>query len=98
MLSEYSFEGKVWKNQGAGGWHFVSLPNNLSSKIRRFYKDSEEGWGRLKVRATVNLSEWNTAIWFDTKNNTYLLPVKSLIRKKEKIDIDSKVIVNLLIL
>ncbi len=27
-----------------------------------------------------------TAIWFDTKSNTYLLPIKAAIRKKEKVE------------
>jgi len=33
-------------------------------------------------------SNWNTAIWFDTKHHTYLLPIKSEIRKNEKIELN----------
>ena len=41
------------------------------------------------------MSEWKTAIWFDTKQDTYLLPLKAEIRKKENIvpDKDVEVII-----
>jgi hypothetical protein len=41
----------------------------------------------LKATANIGASEWKTAIWFDTKLNTYLLPLKAEIRKKEQIEI-----------
>ena len=55
----------------------------------------EEGWGRLKAIAKLGNSQWETAIWFDTKHKTYLLPLKAEIRKKEKIvtNKDVKIIV-----
>ena len=46
----------------------------------------EEGWGRLKAVAKIVNTQWETAIWFDTKQNTYLLPLKAEIREKEKLD------------
>jgi hypothetical protein len=52
------------------------------------FKCLEEGWGRMKVLVKIGNSEWKTSIWFDTKNDTYLLPVKAEIRKKEKIDME----------
>ena len=45
----------------------------------------EQGWGRLKATAKIGITEWATAIWFDTKHKTYLLPLKAEVRKKEKI-------------
>lgn len=40
----------------------------------------------MKAHARIGNSEWQTAIWFDTKLNTYLLPLKAEIRRKEHID------------
>jgi len=62
---------------------FISLPISVSTEIRANLKWQEEGWGRLKVSAKIGNSEWNTAIWFDTKKETYLLPIKAEIRKKK---------------
>lgn len=67
------------------GWTMVSLPKELAATIRNDFKDREEGWGRLKINAKIGHSQWQTAIWFDTKQETYLLPLKAAIRKKEKI-------------
>ncbi|CAL2079465.1 hypothetical protein T190611E02C_10858 [Tenacibaculum sp. 190524A05c] len=48
----------------------------------------EEGWGRLKATAEILNLQWNTSIWFDTKMETYLLPIKADVRRKTKIKID----------
>ena len=53
----------------------------MSKEIREHYGELEEGWGRFKVVAEVEGIEWQTAIWFDTKSNTYVLPVKKKIRE-----------------
>lgn len=82
---KYAFSSKVWKHSGAAGWHFVSLPEALSKEIREQLKWQEEGWGRLKATAKIGQSEWDTAIWFDGKQKTYLLPLKAEIRKKENL-------------
>jgi len=82
----YSFTAKVWQYTGTNGWYFASLPEAVSQEIRTLLKHNEEGWGRLKAVAKTGSTEWETAIWFDTKQNTYLLPLKTDIRKKEKIE------------
>jgi hypothetical protein len=83
---KYEFIAKPWQHTGPGGWHFASLPKELSKEIRNAFKSEEEGWGRLKAIAKIGKTEWNTAIWFDTKMNTYLLPLKAEIRKKELLE------------
>lgn len=81
----YDFSSTVWQYASAGGWHFVSLPVELASEIRDALRTEEAGWGRLKATAEIGNSKWDTAIWFDTKLNTYLLPIKATIRAHEKI-------------
>lgn len=80
---QYSFSAKVWKYQPPVGWFFVSVPKEMSKEIRENAGWQEEGWGRLKATACIGKTEWKTAIWFDTKKGTYLLPLKAEIRKKE---------------
>jgi len=88
---EYAFSAKIWHS----GWYFVSLPKEMAKEIREDFKCFEEGWGRLKAVAKIGNSEWKTAIWFDTKCQTYILPIKSEIRKREKIGADNEVKVTL---
>ena len=79
---QYQFTAKVWQHNSEGGWFFVSLPQDISTEIRQSLKWQEEGWGRMKATAAINHIKWDTAIWFDKKRNTYLLPIKAEVRKK----------------
>lgn len=88
----YTFSSIVWKHASPGGWFFVSIPADLSQEIRSGNQWLEEGWGRLKVKASIADYQWDTAIWFDTKLNCYLLPLKADVRKridlKEDVEIE----------
>ncbi|MCP9198833.1 DUF1905 domain-containing protein [Gramella sp. GC03-9] len=79
---KYEFSATLWKYEGKGGWFFVSLPKEISEEIRNNLKWQEEGWGRMKVTAGLDRFRWETAIWFDTKIQTYLLPIKADIRSR----------------
>jgi hypothetical protein len=82
---KYEFSGRTWQHASPGGWFFISLPKKTSAEIRSMLKSREEGWGRMKAVAKIGNTEWETAIWFDTKEETYLLPLMAAIRKKENI-------------
>lgn len=79
----FSFRARLWKYEGPAGWCFVTISKSVANRIRATHNSSEEGWGRLKTTATIGKSTWKTSIWFDTKAGSYLLPVKTFIRKKE---------------
>jgi hypothetical protein len=88
---EYRFTAIAWQHSAPGGWYFVSLPEILSKEIRYILKTEEQGWGRLKAKAKIGSTKWETAIWFDTKRNTYLLPLKAEIRKKENLSVGKEI-------
>ena len=91
---KYEFSAKVYHYSTSAdmtGWTIVSLPKEISIEIRDNFKQLEQGWGRMKITAKIGNSEWQTAIWFDTKQDTYLLPLKAEIRKKENVVIDKDV-------
>lgn len=93
---KYQFNSRVWQYAAPkGGWFFLSMPADITHEIRTHFKWQEEGWGRLKATARINHTEWATAIWFDTKQNTYLLPLKADIRKQEKLGANAKVSVTI---
>ncbi len=95
---KYEFSAKAYHYSTSSdmvGWTVVSLPKELSAEIRKSFMRQEEGWGRLKATAKTGGSEWQTAIWFDTKLDTYMLPIKAVIRKKENIALDQVVEVSI---
>lgn len=81
----YTFSAQIWKHPSPGGWHFISLPQEIALEIRELMGYREEGWGRLAATAHIRGQLWETAIWYDTQKGTYLLPVKSVIRRRESL-------------
>jgi len=51
----------------------------------------------MKASARIGNTEWATAIWFDTKRMSYLLPLKAEVRKKEGLENGMKIEVTLFI-
>ncbi len=94
----YSFDAEIWLHSGEAAWHFVSLPKKLSKEIKSEFGDMARGWGSLPVKVQIGGSKWITSIFPDTKSNTYLLPVKSEIRKREKIVLGDNLQIGLTIL
>ena len=92
---KYTFKGEVWKYKGHAGWYFVTLPKKLSRTIRESHGLSEEGWGRLKADAAIGKCQWQTAIWFDSKAMSYLLPIKAAVRATAKLTAGSLISVTL---
>jgi len=92
---KYSFKEKVWRHKGPAGWHFVTLPKDLSKTIRRNHGLSEEGWGRLKADVSIGECNWKTAIWYDSKAVSYLLPIKAAVRKATGVSSGSSISVSL---
>lgn len=88
----YTFTATVWKYPGqAGNWYFVSLPKKEAQKIKAAYIGKRKGWGSIRVLAQVGETEWATSIFPDKKMDTYLLPIKASIRKKQGITTQKKV-------
>jgi len=92
---KYEFKALVWQHGAAGGWWFVSLPISMSEEIRTHFGWQETGWGRLQSTIKIGSTTWNTSIWFDKKHQTYLLPIKAIIRTSEPIVLNQEVAVSL---
>ena len=97
--TKYEFLASAYQyssSEESCGWVFVSLPKELSIEIREKNKYLEEGWGRMKITAKLGQSEWQTSIWFDTKQSAYLLPLKAKIRKQENVVLGENVKISIL--
>ena len=67
------------------------------SSLCRFFTGNRKGsaWGMIKVQAQIGETEWSTTIWPDKATGSFLLPVKAVVRKKEKIAAGNKIDVTL---
>ena len=84
--NRFEFRGEVWLYPGMAGWHFISLPVEKSAEIKgRDILLMRRGFGAVKVAITIGKTSWRTSIFPDKKTGQYILPLKSDVRKKEKI-------------
>ena len=82
----FKFRAKVWIYPGMkGAWHFASVPKKESAEIKKIFGALAGGWGSLPVDVTIRKTSWKTSIFPDKKSASYILPLKSDVRKKEKI-------------
>lgn len=77
---EYTIKGKVWRWPGDGGWHFVNVDKNVSAQIRKAYPK-----GFVKIRAQIGSTAWGTSLFPHKQSASYLISIKSAVRKKEGI-------------
>jgi len=87
------FKGDVWLyKSGEGAWRFVTLPKDHSEIIKEIAVPTvKKGFGSVKVSAKIGKSEWKTSIFPDNNRGAYILPIKQAIRKKENIESEDSV-------
>lgn len=94
--TEFECEGELWLWQpkdplSKASWHFFTIDTDTANKI---YFNNQiknlsktRGFGSVKVKAKINDTTWETSIFPNKVNNTYLLPIKKEVRLKESIKI-----------
>jgi len=68
MTLRLRFTAELWEHDGAGGWHFVTLPAPEGDEIRSTCEP--RGFGSVRVRATVGSSTWDTSVFRCAKQRT----------------------------
>jgi hypothetical protein len=85
MVFRCSFSGELWKYGGESSWWFISLPVEDSEDLERFCAHRKRNFGSIRVTANIGGTSWQTSVFRDTKSNSYLLPVKAHVRRKEQL-------------
>jgi hypothetical protein len=75
----------VWTQEITGAWHFVTLPADLSNRIRTLTTGLRKPFGSFHVMAKTGKTSWETSLFADQKRKAFVLPVKADVRRKEKI-------------
>lgn len=90
---EFTFKAELWEWQGEGAWCFVSVPTKHYEDIKHINLLPKKGFGSIRVEAKIGETTWKTSIFPDSKSKSYLLPVKKEVRKKERLEIGSVLLV-----
>ncbi len=83
MKHVFKFSAQVFPYPGMAAWRFVALSQALSVEIKTRFGKIKKGWGSIPVLVTVGKTTWQTSIFPDKKSQSYLLPMKLEVRKKE---------------
>ena len=89
MIIEFS--GKIWYWRGPSPFHFVTVPDELSSDLKAILGFVTYGWGMIPVNARIGNTEWKTSLF--PKDGRYIVPIKDLVRKAENLELDDEVTV-----
>ena len=89
------FSNEVWYWRGPSPFHFLTVPETESRKIKEVSNLVTYGWGVIPVNARIGETEWKTSLI--PKDGLYLVPLKNTVRIKEGIFIGDRVEVALLL-
>ena len=96
-MAVYKLKSNMLVYPGMGGWRFLTIPKKTGKEIKEKFAKRAVGWGSIRVSAKIGKTEWKTSIFPDKKSGTYLLPLKTEIRKIERLTDSNKIsyIINL---
>jgi len=90
---DLEFTGELWFWKGPAPWHFVSVPDPQSAELEAASAMVTYGWGMIPVEAGIGDTRWATSLW--PKDGLYVLPVKTWVRKAERLELGDVVTVRL---
>jgi len=87
------FTGPLWFWRGPAPWHFVTVPEAECGLLAAASELVTYGWGMIPVEAKIGSTTFTTSLW--PQDGGYIVPVKSAVRKAEKLELDDSVTVHL---
>jgi len=87
------FTGPLWFWRGPAPWHFVTVPEAECGLLAAASELVTYGWGMIPVEVTIGSTSFTTSLW--PQDGGYIVPVKSAVRKAEKLELDDSVTVHL---
>jgi len=78
-----AFKGTIFQWRGPAPYLFVAVPDKDSANIKSVSKLLTYGWGVIPVTVKVGKTEWTTSLF--PKDGRYLVPVKMVVQKAEKL-------------
>ena len=90
-IGTFEFSAPLWQHPGADGWHFVSVPAEISDDIADLTASTRRGFGSVRVTVTVGSTTWQTSVFPDSKTGTFVLPLKKSVRTAEHLETGASV-------
>ena len=84
-MLRYEMRAEIWVYPGKGGWHFVTLPTEVATRIKAAMAGLARPWGSLGITAAIGKTRWQTSLFPDKASGSLLLPVKAAVRQRESL-------------
>lgn len=76
------FSSALWVWDGPAAWHFVTTTIAVTRALRDVAPLIGKNWGTVPVTVQLDGARWETSVFYDSKRQRYLLPVKTAMRKR----------------
>jgi len=83
----------VWR--GPAPFYFLPVPDEESLDIRELANELTYGWGVIPVTVRLGGTEWTTSLF--PKDDRYLVPLKVMVRRAERVEEGDTVTVELML-
>lgn len=77
------FDGEIWFWKGPAPWYFVTVPEPECRALHALSSMVTYGWGMIPATVHIGKTTWKTALW--PKDDRYIVPIKTSVRKAEKL-------------
>jgi hypothetical protein len=94
-VADFRFETEVIYWRGPSPFFYAPIPKQFAQELRFAAKAVSYGWGMVPVQAQIGDVVFNTSLF--PKDDTYLLPLKVMVRKKANITAGDVIAVDLTI-
>ena len=83
----------MWYWRGPSPFHFISIPDAQTKKIKEIASGVSYGWGAIPVSVKIGRTKFTTSIF--PKDGLYIIPIKNAVRIPEELEIDDEIAVQL---
>jgi len=87
----YTFTAELWAWAARKElWVFAALPADASDEIADQPR-APSGFGSVKVKVRLGLSQWSTSIFPDADHGAYVVPIKKAVRDEAGVSVGDSV-------
>ena len=91
MNLKFSTEVIYWR--GPAPFYFAPVPEAQVNKIKEISAQLTYGWGVIPARVKIGKTEFSTSLF--PRQGGYMVPIKTVVREAENLDVDDKIVVQL---
>ena len=95
MAAKYKVKSKVVPYPGMAAWYFAYLDKKQAGIIRAKHAKAKKGFGSIRVTVTLGKTKWKTSIFPDKHSESYVLPLKSAVRRAEGVEAGDTIVFTL---